>query len=325
MFYSSSIRKHVYRNITRGIVTSFIVFATLISPLTPLASLLVAEAAGEPVVSITNPADGAEVEQSNFSLGVNFGDATDCSIVIDGGGPIASGCGVGTSGGLPTLSVGPHSITISGTNTNGTSTDTVNFTIIPDSSGPGNTSPVIDTSSLPAQSGAAVNVSIGVSDNDANTVNVAVEYSLDGGGTWSFANNLSNPSTGSIMGNNIVGITTDGVSSTGVTFNWDFVLEDGMTSSENAMLRFTISDGVGGEGISSTSTFSLTMIAPAGFAGGDGSELDPYQIADCDDIALINATDLSAHYLMINNIDCTSMGNGAWLRKCNRGTGRGFE
>lgn len=43
----------------------------------------------------------------------------------------------------------------------------------------------------------------------------------------------------------------------------------------------------------------------AAFAGGSGTQIDPYQIATCQDLQDIT-TDLDAHYILNNNIDCSA-------------------
>lgn len=45
-----------------------------------------------------------------------------------------------------------------------------------------------------------------------------------------------------------------------------------------------------------------------GFAGGDGTSGNPYQIENCTDLQNIN-NDLSAYYILVNDIDCTSFSN----------------
>ncbi|MCE9585253.1 hypothetical protein K8Q94_01355 [Candidatus Nomurabacteria bacterium] len=53
-----------------------------------------------------------------------------------------------------------------------------------------------------------------------------------------------------------------------------------------------------------SSTEERSFTKASDFDGGDGSEGDPYQISSCPQLQLMN-NDLSAHYILVDNIDCS--------------------
>ncbi|HVX91411.1 MAG TPA: peptidoglycan-binding protein [Candidatus Paceibacterota bacterium] len=143
-----------------------------------------------------------------------------------------------------------------------------------------NNPPTMDWNDEPTQdspTASTVSPNVHINDTESDPVSIAVEYSLDGGSTWTNAGHLSGAAF-PISGNTITNIPTygDGVNNRdNVPFYWDFTDDAPQASTTNAELRITVQDAYATGSVIVSDPFTLKAPpAPPVFADDSGAVSD---------------------------------------------------